>query len=137
MLALRRVALTVAVGAGQIQHAIRDEILARAVAVHDGLDQVFGHVFIIGEKLFGILGQAVAAVAERGVVIVRADTRIQANAVDDILRIEPLDLRVSIKLIEIRNAQRQIGVGEQLHRLRFRIAHKESGDLLFGGALLQ
>ncbi len=41
--------------ASHVQHAVGDEILAGAVALHNGLDQVLRHVGIVGEQLLGIL----------------------------------------------------------------------------------
>ena len=68
-----------------LQHLVGDEVLAGAIGIHDGLDQVLRHVFVVGKQLLGVLGRAVAAVAEAGVVVVRPDARLQeANAVDDI-----------------------------------------------------
>ena len=47
-----------------LQHLVGDEVLAGAVGIHDGLDQVLRHVPVVGQQLLGVLGQAVAAVAE-------------------------------------------------------------------------
>ena len=55
------------------------EVLARAVGVDDGLDQVPRHVLVVRQQLLGVLRQAVAAVAEAGVVVA-ADARLQAHA---------------------------------------------------------
>ena len=43
-----------------LQHLVGHEVLARAVGVHDGLDQVLRHVLVVGQQLLGVLGQAVA-----------------------------------------------------------------------------
>ena len=40
-----------------------------------------------------------------------ADTRIETNAVNDLLGIQPLHLGISIKFIEVADTQSQIGVG--------------------------
>ena len=93
-----------------LQHLVGDEVLAGAVGLHDGLDQVLRHVPVVGEQLLGVLGQAVAAVAEAGVVVVAADARLQAHAVDDVAGVEAVDLAVGVELVEIGHAQRQIGV---------------------------
>ena len=100
-----------------LQHLVGDEVLAGAVGVHDGLDQVLRHVSVVGQQLLGVLGQAVAAVAEAGVVVVAADARLQAHAVDDVAGVEASHLAVGIELVEVGHAQRQVGVGEQLHCL--------------------
>lgn len=49
-----------------LQHLVGHEVLAGTVGVHDGLDQVLGHVLVVRQQLLGVLGQAVAAVAEAG-----------------------------------------------------------------------
>ena len=49
-----------------LQHLAGDEVLAGAVGLHDGLDQVLRHVPVAGRQLLGVLGQAAAAVAEAG-----------------------------------------------------------------------
>ena len=101
------------------QNLIDDKLLSRAVGIDDCANQVLGNVLEVGEELLGILGQAVAAVAEAGVVVMGPDTRIQANALDDIARVEPLALGIGIELVEVRNPQRQICVGKELDSLGF------------------
>lgn len=73
----------VAVGPGDFQNAICDKVLAGAVALHDGLNQVFRHVAVIRQQLFRVLGQTVTAVAERWVVVIVAHARVEAHALDD------------------------------------------------------
>ena len=109
--------LIVAVVPGQLQHAVSDEVLAGAVGLHNGLDEIFRHIGVVCQQLLRVLGQAVAAVAEAGVIVMAADARVKTYAVNDLLRAQALALRVGIQLIEIGNAQRQIGVGEQLDGL--------------------
>ena len=65
------------------QYGIGDVVLARAVALDDGGHHVLGHVGVVGQELLGVLGQAIAAVAEGGVVVVRADARVEADAFDN------------------------------------------------------
>ena len=111
-----------------LQHLVGDEVLAGAVGLHDGLDQVLRHVLVVGQQLLGVLGQAVAAVAEAGVVVVAADARLQAHAVDDVAGVEAADLAVGVELVEVRHAQRQVGVGEELHGLGLGGAQHELRD---------
>ena len=59
-----------------LQHLVGHEVLAGAVGVNYGLDQVLGHVPVVGQQLLSVLGQAVAAVAETGVVVVRSDAQL-------------------------------------------------------------
>ena len=61
------------------QDLLGNEVLAGAVGGHDGFDQVFRHVPVVGQQLLGVLGQAVAAVAETGVVVMVADPRVQPH----------------------------------------------------------
>ena len=111
-----------------LQHLVGHEVLAGAVGVHDGLDQVLRHVPVVGQQLLGVLGQAVAAVAEAGVVVVRSDARLQADAVDDVAGVEAADLAVGVKLIEVGYAKSQVGVGEQLDGLGLGGAQHELRD---------
>ena len=119
-----------------LQHLVGNEVLAGAVGLHDGLDQVLRHVFIICQQLLGVLGQAVAAVAEAGVVVVRSDARLQAHAVDDVAGVEAADLAVGVELVEVGHAQRQVGVGEELDGLGLGGAQHELGDA-FGAVGVQ
>src|SRR3546814_9854878 len=64
-----------------LDHLGRDEILARRVRRHDRLDQILRHILVIGEHLLGILGQAIAAIAEGRIVIEAADPGIETHAV--------------------------------------------------------
>lgn len=113
-----------------LQHLVGDEVLAGAVGLHDGLDQVLRHVLVVRQQLLGVLGQAVAAVAEAGVVVVAADARLQAHAVDDVAGVEAADLAVGVELVEVGHAQRQVGVGEELHGLGLGGAQHELRDAL-------
>ena len=111
-----------------LQHLVCHEVLAGAVGVHDGLDQVLRHVPVVGQQLLGVLGQAVAAVSEARVVVVAADARLQAHAVDDVAGVEASHLAVGVELVEVGHAQRQVGVGEELHRLGLGGAQHELRD---------
>ena len=111
-----------------LQHLVGHEVLAGAVGLHDGLDQVLGHVLVVREQLLGVLGQAVAAVAEARVVVVRPDARLQAHAVDDVAGVEAADLAVGVELVEVGHSQRQVGVGEELDGLGLGGAQHELGD---------
>lgn len=111
-----------------LQDLVCHEVLAGAVGLDDGLDQVLRDVPVVGQQLLGVLGQAVAAVAEAGVVVVASDARLQANAVDDIAGVEAADLAVGVELVEVGHAQRQVGVGEELHGLGLCGAQHELRD---------
>ena len=111
-----------------LQHLVGHEVLAGAVGLHDGLDQILGHVPVVRQQLLGVLGQAVAAVAEAGVVVVGSDARLQAHSVDNVAGVEAADLAVGVELVEVGHAQRQVRVGEELHGLRLGGAQHELGD---------
>ena len=66
-----------------------------------------------------------------------ANTRIEANAVDDLLSIQSLHFCICIKLVKVGNAQRQIGIAEQLNSLCFGEAHEQGVNVLFDCTLLQ
>src|SRR5690606_23365523 len=51
----------------------RDEVLARAVRIDNGADQIAGYFVVVGQQLARVLGQAVPAVAERRIVVMIAD----------------------------------------------------------------
>lgn len=93
-----------------LQHLVGDEVLAGAVGLHDGLDQVLGRVLVVGQQLLGVLWQAVAAVAEAVIVVAAADVRLQAHAIDDVAHVEAADLAVGVELVEVGHAQRQAGI---------------------------
>ena len=84
-----------------MQHGVGYVVLAGAVALDNGLDEVFGHVLVVGKQLLGVLGQAVAAVAKRGIVVVRADAGVETHALDDGARVEALHLGIGVELVEV------------------------------------
>jgi len=70
------------------------------------------YITVVGEELFGVFGQAVAAVAERGIVVVVADARVEADPLDDLLGIQPVRGSVGVQFVEEGNAHGEVGVGE-------------------------
>ena len=131
------VIIGIAVITRERKHAVGYEVFACAVALNDSLNEVFGHVGIVGEQLLGVFGQAVAAVAERWVVVLHTDARVEADAFDNLLCIKTFHLGVCIKLVEVRHAEREVCVGEEFDSLGFGEAHEERVDVGFYGALLQ
>ena len=135
---LGAVPLTVtAIVARLVKHRVGDVVLAGAVALDYRLDKVLWDVGVVGEQLLGVLRKAVAAVAEGRVVVVGADSRVEPHALDDGPRVKTLYLRVGVKLVEVADAQGEVGVGEELHRLRLLHAHEERVDVLLDRPLLK
>ena len=66
-----------------------------------------------------------------------ADARVETYAVDDCLCVKTLHLGVCVELVEVAHAQRQISVGEELHRLSLLHTHEERVDVLLQSAFLQ
>ena len=130
------IALVVVV-AGHVEHAVGDEVFARGVGVDDGAHEVLRHVLVVGQELLGVLRQAVAAVAERGIVIHVADAGVETHAVDDLLRVEAFHFGIGVELVEVADAQGKVGVGEEFHGLGFGGAHEEGVDVGFERALLK
>ena len=127
----------ITVGTGDFENSIGDEVLTGAVAFHDGLNQVLGDISIVRKELLRVLREAVAAVAEGRVVIVRADAGIEADAVDDVLRGETLRFRVGVEFIEEGDTEREIGVREEFHGLGFGETGEEGRDAGLDGTFLK
>ena len=113
---------------------IGKEILAGAVGVDNRADKVLRHLGVIREKLLGVLGEAIAAIAEGGIVVMCADPRIEAHPVDDLARVQSARHCIAVKFVEIGDPHREIGVGEKLDRLGLIGAGKEDGNVLFDRA---
>ncbi len=112
-----------------------DEVLARRVGVDDRGDQRLRDVGVVGQQLPGVLGQAVAAVAEGRVVVVGADPRVEADAVDDLPAVEAAGEGEGVELVEVGDPHREVGVGEELDRLGLGGLGEEHGDVVGVGAL--
>ena len=67
----------------------------------------------------------------------RADARVETDAVNDGLSVEAFHLGVGVKLIEIAHAKGEVGVGKELHGLCLGRPHEQSVDVLLHRALLQ
>src|SRR5690625_4175058 len=100
-----------------LDNVIGDEILAGAVGIDDGTDEVIGHVAVVGQQLFGVLGQTIPAIAKGGVVVMRADAGIEADALDDLAGIELVAKGVGVQLIEKSHPHGQKGIGKQFDGL--------------------
>lgn len=87
-------------------------LLARAVGIHDGLNEVLRHVAVVRQQLLGALGQTAATVAEAGVVVMRSDAGVQAHAADDLGGVEPAGGDVGVELVEVGHGQHWTTNGE-------------------------
>ena len=111
------------------EHLIGYEVLAGAVALDDGGHHVLRHIGIVGQQLFGVLGQAIATIAERWIVIVRADSRIKTDALDYGTGIKTLYFGIRVKLVEVAHTQCQVGIGKELYGLSFLQPHEQGIDI--------
>ena len=89
----------------QPDHTVRNEIIPRPVAVRDSRHRVLSNFCVICQQLLDVFRQAVAVVSEGRIVIVRPDTRVETNALNDLLCVQPFALCVGIEFIEIRNCR--------------------------------
>ena len=112
------------------QDLVRDEVLARAVRVDYRLDEVLWNVAVVRKELLRVLREAVPPVAERRVVVVAPDARVQAHPVDDRPGVEPLQLCVRVELVEVAYPQREVRVREQLHGLGLCRPHVQDRDVI-------
>ena len=101
------------------KYAIGNEILAGTIAFYDGFDEIFRHILIVGKELLGIFRQAIAAVSEGRVVVMRTDTRIETNAFYNLLGIQTFHLCVGVEFVEVADTQSEIGVCEEFHGFGF------------------
>ena len=69
---------------------ISDKVITDGIGVDDGTNQCLRHILEVGQQLFGIFGQAVAAVAKAGVAVVAAYAGVQAYALDNLLGVKPV-----------------------------------------------
>ena len=76
------------------------------VRLHNRPHDILRDIFIIRQKLLRILGQAVSAVTEGRIIIMRPNPGVQANSFYDLTGIKTIDLRVGIQFFKIRNPQR-------------------------------
>ena len=95
------------------------------------------HTVVVGQQLARVLGQAITAVTKRRVVVVAANTRVEAHAVDDLPRVQPVAGRIRVQLVEIGHAQGQERVGKQLDRLGLAVVREQHRHILLDRPLAQ
>ena len=120
-----------------LENAVGDEVLACGVGLDDGVNEVLRHILIVGQQLLGVFGQAVAAVAERGIVVVVADARIEADALDDLFGIQSVRGSIGVQFVEVGHAHGEVGIGKQLDRLGFGGVGEQYVDILLDRTLLE
>ena len=84
-----------------MENLVCNEVFPGPVRLHDGCYHVLGHIVEVGKKLLGILRQAISSVSEGRVVVVGADSWVQAYSVDYIPGGEALGLCIGVQLIEV------------------------------------
>ena len=129
--------VAIVVIACRLEHTVGNEVLAGTVALHDGFDEVFWHIGIVGKKLLGVFWETVTTIAKGRVVVVRTDTWVKSHSVNDGLGIQALHLCVGVEFVEEAHTQCQIGVGEEFHRFSLGESHEECVDVLLDGSFLQ
>lgn len=70
------------------------------IAVNYRAYQVLRNVLIIGKELSCILRQAISAVPERRIIVIRSYARVKAYALDDLSGAQPVQLGVAVELVE-------------------------------------
>ena len=123
--------------AGLAEYLVGNEVLTGAIALDNGGHHVLGHIGIVGQKLLGVLGEAVAAIAKTWVVVVGADTGVETDARDNSLGVETLDLGIGVELVEVAYAKGKVGVGEEFHGFCFCHSHEQGVDIFFYRTLLK
>ena len=78
----------VIIPSGEAKHLISDKVFTRTVAFNNCRHHILRHLGIVGKKLLGILRQAVASVAERGIVVVRTNTGIKTYSFNYSFRVK-------------------------------------------------
>ena len=66
-----------------------------------------------------------------------ANTRVKADAVDNLLCVQSLHLGISIQFVEVANTQSQVGVSEKLNSFCLSEAHKQGIDIFLNSTFLQ
>ena len=120
-----------------MQHTISNEIFAGTVGFYNRFNEIFRNICVVSQKLLCVLGQAVTTIAERRIIVLVTNSRIKAYTLNDLLSVQALHFGVGIQLIEIADAQSQIGIGEQLDGLCLSKAHNQGVDALFNSAFLE
>lgn len=120
-----------------LEYAGGNKVFSCSIGLDDGINQVLRDIAVVGQKLFGVFGQAVTAVAERGVVVVVADAGIEAHPVDNLFGIQAVCGGIGVQFVEVGDAHREIGVGKQLDRLGLGGVGEQHGDILPDRALLE
>lgn len=119
------------------QNLICKEIFSCAISIDNGPDQILGNFGVIREKLLSIFGQTVAAVSKTRVVVVTTNTRIEADAVDDLARVHTAGDRIAVELVEEGHAHCEVSVCEKLDSLGLGCVSVKDFHILLFRALQQ
>lgn len=116
---------------------VGDKVFTSGIGFDDSVNEILRHVAVVNEELFGVFWQAVTAVAEARIIVVRADTGVEADALDDLLAIQAMSGGISIELVKVRNAHGQIGIGKEFDSFGLSRIGKEDGDVLLDCAFFE
>ena len=130
-------AVICSIGTGNFQNTICNKVFSCPITLNNCPDQVLWHIGVICQQLFGVFWQTVSAVSKARVIVMSADTWIQADTVDDLLCVQSLHLSISIQLIKIAHTQSKISIGKQLNSLSLCKSHNERIYVFLDCALLQ
>ena len=112
-------------------------ILSCPVSIYDRFNDIFRHIIVICQKLFGILRQTISTVTERRIVVMIPNSWVKTNAFNDLAGVQTAHLCIGVQFIKVTNPQCQIRIGKQLDRLCFRTVNNERWDILFDCSFLQ
>lgn len=118
-----------------LQDSVSNELLTDDIAFHYSFDHRLGDILVVGQQLFGVFGEAIAAVTEARIIVMAADTRIHAYPLNDLLRVQAFDLRVGVQLVEVTDAYGQVSISEEFYRLGLRRMGDQRLDIIILCAL--
>ena len=133
---IKLISFGITIPAGEAEHLIGNEVLAGAVALDDGGHHILWYVLVVGQQLLGVLGQTVAAITERGIIVVVADAGIKTYTANDGGGVHSLDLGIGVELIEVAHTQSQVGICKELDGLGLLELHEQGGNTLISYWLL-
>ena len=121
----------------QFQNAVCDIVFTCSVGFNDCFNQILRNICVVCKELFGVFRQTVTAISERWIIVVKSDTWIKADAIDNLLCIQTFHLCIGIQFVKVRYSQCQICISKKFYRFCFCKSHDQSIDVLFNCTFLQ